>query len=74
VSEAVRERIAGADLLLFDGTVYRDDELALAGVGEKTGRRMGHVPMTGPEARSRAWPIPPSDGASSSTSTTPTRF
>ena len=49
VTDAVRERIAGADLLLFDGTVYRDDEMRLAGVGEKTGRRMGHVPMSGPD-------------------------
>ena len=49
VTDAVRERIAGVDLLLFDGTVYRDDELALSGVGEKTGRRMGHVPMWGPD-------------------------
>ena len=49
VTDAVRERVAGADLLLFDGTVYRDDELSLAGVGEKTGRRMGHVPMSGPD-------------------------
>ena len=49
VTDAVRERIAGADLLLFDGTVYRDDEMRLAGVGEKTGRRMGHLPMSGPD-------------------------
>lgn len=49
VTDAVRERIAGVDLLLFDGTVYRDDELASSGVGEKTGRRMGHVPMSGPD-------------------------
>ena len=49
VTDDVRERIAGVDLLLFDGTVYEDDELASSGVGEKTGRRMGHVPMRGPD-------------------------
>lgn len=40
-------RIAGVDALFFDGTVFRDDELVRAGVSEKTGRRMGHVPMDG---------------------------
>jgi pyrroloquinoline quinone biosynthesis protein B len=33
--------------LLFDGTVFHDTELADAGVGSKTGRRMGHVPIAG---------------------------
>lgn len=41
----LKARIAGADCLLFDGTVFRDTELADAGVGAKTGRRMGHVPI-----------------------------
>ncbi|MDI4657386.1 MULTISPECIES: pyrroloquinoline quinone biosynthesis protein PqqB [Xanthobacter] len=49
VTDAVRERLAGGDVLLFDGTVYEDDDMIRAGVGTKTGRRMGHVPMTGPE-------------------------
>lgn len=47
VNDAVRARVEGADLLLFDGTVFEDDEMAKAGVGVKTGRRMGHVPMSG---------------------------
>ena len=41
------KRVAGADVLLFDGTVFVDDEMQQAGVGAKTGRRMGHMPMTG---------------------------
>ncbi len=40
-------RIEGADLLLFDGTVFADDELAAAGVGTKTGSRMGHIAIGG---------------------------
>lgn len=36
-----------ADLVLFDGTLFTDDEMIAAGEGEKTGRRMGHMPMTG---------------------------
>lgn len=47
VTSEVRDRIAGADILLFDGTIWRDDEMISAGIGYKTGRRMGHVPMSG---------------------------
>jgi pyrroloquinoline quinone biosynthesis protein B len=36
-----------ADILLFDGTVFTDDEMIAAGVGRKTGRRMGHAPISG---------------------------
>lgn len=49
VTPALRSRIAGADLLLFDGTLFRDDEMIEAGVGTKTGARMGHLSMSGPE-------------------------
>lgn len=49
MTSALRDRIAGANLLLFDGTVWQDDEMILAGVGEKTGARMGHMSMSGPE-------------------------
>jgi pyrroloquinoline quinone biosynthesis protein B len=47
VTDAVLSRLAGADALFFDGTVFTDDEMAKAGVGTKTGRRMGHVPISG---------------------------
>lgn len=36
-------RISGADALLFDGTLWADDEMIVAGLGQKTGRRMGHM-------------------------------
>jgi pyrroloquinoline quinone biosynthesis protein B len=42
------ERLAETDVLLFDGTLFRDDEMIRIGVGAKTGRRMGHMPITGP--------------------------
>lgn len=45
--EPLKARIRGADALLFDGTLFTDDEMRRAGVGEKTGRRMGHMPITG---------------------------
>lgn len=38
-----------ADLLLFDGTVYEDTDMLRSGTGAKTGARMGHVAMTGPD-------------------------
>jgi pyrroloquinoline quinone biosynthesis protein B len=44
----IRDRIAGSELLFFDGTLWRDDEMITAGVGSKTGQRMGHMSMSGP--------------------------
>jgi len=40
-------RITHAPLVLFDGTVWRDDELITAGLGTKTGQAMGHIAMSG---------------------------
>ena len=40
--------IGGAGLLFFDGTTWIDDEMSATGVGHKTGRRMGHMCMSGP--------------------------
>lgn len=48
LDDAVLARLAGHDVLFFDGTVFEDDEMIRAGVGAKTGRRMGHVPIAGP--------------------------
>lgn len=47
VTDGLRERLRDADALLFDGTVFEDDEMPRAGVGLKTGRRMGHVSIAG---------------------------
>jgi pyrroloquinoline quinone biosynthesis protein B len=46
---ALADRLRGAGLVFFDGTVFHDDEMIRAGVGQKTGRRMGHMAMAGPE-------------------------
>ncbi|WP_099864202.1 pyrroloquinoline quinone biosynthesis protein PqqB [Pararhizobium haloflavum] len=48
VTESLAARLRGADLVLFDGTVFRDDEMIASGTGTKTGRRMGHIAMDGP--------------------------
>ena len=47
VTEDLRSRLAGAPLIFFDGTVWRDDELIAAGLGHKTGQGMGHIAMSG---------------------------
>lgn len=47
VSADLKRRIMDVDALLFDGTVLYDDDMIRAGVGTKTGWRMGHVPMRG---------------------------
>jgi pyrroloquinoline quinone biosynthesis protein B len=47
VSDDLRSRLAGASLVFFDGTVWRDDELIAAGLGTKTGQGMGHMAMSG---------------------------
>jgi pyrroloquinoline quinone biosynthesis protein B len=49
IGPALRERLAKADAFMFDGTLYSDDELIASGTGEKTGLRMGHVSVAGPE-------------------------
>jgi pyrroloquinoline quinone biosynthesis protein B len=47
VPPALRERLARADVILFDGTLFHDDEMIETGTGGKTGRRMGHMPVGG---------------------------
>ena len=47
VTDDLKSRLAGAPLIFFDGTVWRDDELIAAGLGNKTGQGMGHISMSG---------------------------
>jgi pyrroloquinoline quinone biosynthesis protein B len=47
VTDDLKSRLAGAPLIFFDGTVWRDDELITAGLGTKTGQGMGHIAMSG---------------------------
>jgi pyrroloquinoline quinone biosynthesis protein B len=48
VTPFLRDRCARADVVLFDGTLYTDDEMIRTGTGTKAGRRMGHMPIDGP--------------------------
>ncbi|MCH9808216.1 MAG: pyrroloquinoline quinone biosynthesis protein PqqB [Alphaproteobacteria bacterium] len=47
VDEPLAERIRGADLVMFDGTLYTDDEMIAQGLSHKSGQRMGHISMSG---------------------------
>jgi pyrroloquinoline quinone biosynthesis protein B len=49
VTTSMLDRMACADAVLFDGTLFRDDEMIASGTGAKTGRRMGHMPIDGPD-------------------------
>jgi pyrroloquinoline quinone biosynthesis protein B len=49
LSPALAQRLKNAALVFFDGTLWRDDEMIVAGVGSKTGRRMGHMSLSGPD-------------------------
>jgi pyrroloquinoline quinone biosynthesis protein B len=47
VTADMRQRLARADVVFFDGTLFRDDEMIATQTGSKTGRRMGHMPIDG---------------------------
>jgi pyrroloquinoline quinone biosynthesis protein B len=49
MTEALAQRLRGAACVLFDGTLWQDDEMILAGAGSKTGARMGHMSVSGPQ-------------------------
>ena len=47
MTDDLKSRLSGAALVFFDGTVWRDDELIVQGLGTKTGQSMGHISMSG---------------------------
>ncbi len=47
IPDTLAQRLTGAKLVLFDGTLWTDDEMIQQGVGQKTGKRMGHISMSG---------------------------
>jgi pyrroloquinoline quinone biosynthesis protein B len=49
VTESLSSRVEGASALFFDGAFWRDDEMLALGLGERTGRAMGHVSLSGPD-------------------------
>jgi pyrroloquinoline quinone biosynthesis protein B len=47
MTPALHARLSRSDAVLFDGTLFADDEMIRTGTGAKTGRRMGHMPIEG---------------------------
>ncbi len=47
VTPSLMQRLAQADVVMFDGTLFADDEMMRNGSGSKSGRRMGHMPIDG---------------------------
>ena len=45
---SLADRLRGAAAVFFDGTLWTDDEMVRAGLGPKTGQRMGHMSVSGP--------------------------
>jgi pyrroloquinoline quinone biosynthesis protein B len=45
----VLDRLAASDVVLVDGTFWRDDELARLGISDRTASQMGHVALSGPD-------------------------
>jgi pyrroloquinoline quinone biosynthesis protein B len=48
IDATLTARLRGADLVLFDGTLFTDEEMVAQGLSQKTGRSMGHVSIDGP--------------------------
>lgn len=55
MTQKLSERLRAAALVFFDGTLWRDDEMIISGVGIKTGRRMGHMSVSGKEGTLEAF-------------------
>jgi pyrroloquinoline quinone biosynthesis protein B len=49
MTDALKRRLEGGSVVLFDGTLWQDDEMIRFGLGPKTGRRMGHMSVSGPD-------------------------
>lgn len=48
LDDEVLARFSTSDVVLVDGTFWRDDELARLGISARSARQMGHVPLSGP--------------------------
>ncbi|MFV0367179.1 MAG: pyrroloquinoline quinone biosynthesis protein PqqB [Hyphomicrobiaceae bacterium] len=49
VDKDLAARLKGAALVFFDGTLFEDNEMIAAGLSSKSGKRMGHISMSGPD-------------------------
>ncbi|WP_409563058.1 pyrroloquinoline quinone biosynthesis protein PqqB [Hyphomicrobium sp. B1] len=47
IDPPLAEKIRGAELIFLDGTLFTDDEMLAQGLLNKTGKRMGHISVSG---------------------------
>ena len=47
ITPALAARLHSAAAVMFDATLWQDDEMIQAGLGHKTGQRMGHISLSG---------------------------
>ncbi len=55
VHNGLKTRVESADALFFDGTLWDDQEMIRQQLGIKTGKRMGHISMSGETGSLCAW-------------------
>lgn len=55
VKDDLADRLRGADMVMFDGTLWQDNEMIDMGLSQKTGQRMGHISMSGPDGSMAAF-------------------
>ena len=48
IDAPLADRIRAAELVFLDGTLFTDDEMVSQGLSTKTGKRMGHIAVSGP--------------------------
>ena len=48
LDDGVLTRLAASDVVLVDGTFWRNDELARLGISARSAVDMGHLPLSGP--------------------------
>jgi len=48
IDPPLADKIRGAELIFLDGTLFTDDEMLAQGLLNKTGKRMGHISVSGP--------------------------
>jgi pyrroloquinoline quinone biosynthesis protein B len=49
IDPPLADKIRDAELIFLDGTLFTDDEMLSQGLLNKTGKRMGHISVSGPE-------------------------
>ena len=55
MTSELSEKLKDSELVLFDGTLWKNDEMASSKVGEKTGQRMGHMNNSGSDGSMEAF-------------------